>query len=173
MLLGGAGRFACAFLSGVIFFGANAPQGQAVWLYSLVYNLSYLAPSIVACTALGVLLVPALERAVPAHAAAITGVLVVKALIVCAAPVSGYEAHVLGLAATVDLVLAADGGARLCFAAGVTPDVVVGDLDSLDAGRLSLQPKSDRIPLVSSPRTRTTPTLTSRSTKPVAVGPGR
>ncbi len=74
MLLGGAGRFACAFLSGVIFFGANAPQGQAVWLYSLAYNLSYLAPSIVACTALGVPLVPALDRAVPAHAAAIGGV---------------------------------------------------------------------------------------------------
>jgi len=70
MLLGGAGRFACSYLSGLIFFAANAPEGQAVWLYSLVYNLSYLAPSIVACTALGVLLVPALERAVPVHAVA-------------------------------------------------------------------------------------------------------
>ncbi len=56
-----------------------------------------------------------------------------NALVVCAAPVSGYETHVLGLAATVDLVIAADGGTRLCSAAGVTPDVVVGDLDSLDA----------------------------------------
>lgn len=70
MLLGGAGRFGCAFLSGVIFFGVNAPQGQAVWLYSLVYNLSYLVPSTIACTALGVVLVPALERAVPVHALA-------------------------------------------------------------------------------------------------------
>ena len=74
MLLGGAGRFACAFLSGIIFFGAYAPQGQAVWLYSLLYNLSYLVPSLVACTALGVVLVPALERAVPVHAMATRGV---------------------------------------------------------------------------------------------------
>jgi len=66
MLVGGAGRFACSFASGIVFFGANAPEGQPVWLYSLVYNLSYLVPSIAACALLGVVLVPALERAVPA-----------------------------------------------------------------------------------------------------------
>ncbi len=66
MLLGGAGRFACSFASGMVFFGANAPDGQPVWLYSLVYNASYLAPSVIACTLLGIVLVPALERAVPA-----------------------------------------------------------------------------------------------------------
>ena len=37
------------FLSGVIFFAANAPKGQNVYLYSLVYNLSYLVPAAVAC----------------------------------------------------------------------------------------------------------------------------
>ncbi len=33
---------------------------------------------------------------------------------------------------TADLVIAADGGAARCLAAGVEPDIVVGDLDSLD-----------------------------------------
>lgn len=36
------------------------------------------------------------------------------------------------LAATADLVLAADGGARFLAGIGVTPDAVVGDFDSLD-----------------------------------------
>jgi thiamine transporter len=65
MFVGGAGRLACSFVSGIIFFGANAPEGQPVWLYSLVYNLSYIVPSLVVCAGLGALVVPALERAVP------------------------------------------------------------------------------------------------------------
>jgi len=65
MIVGGAGRFACSFVSGIVFFAANAPQGQPVWLYSAVYNLSYLVPSLAACALLGIVLVPALERAVP------------------------------------------------------------------------------------------------------------
>ncbi|MDZ4168984.1 MAG: energy-coupled thiamine transporter ThiT [Coriobacteriia bacterium] len=64
-LLGGAGRFAASFASGIVFFGANAPEGQPVWLYSLAYNASYLVPSIVACGIVAAIVVPALERAVP------------------------------------------------------------------------------------------------------------
>ena len=94
-----------------------------------------------------------------------------KALLVCAAPVSGYEAHVLGLAATVDLVIAVDGGARLCFVAGVTPDVVVGDLDSIDAETLATVKARQDTPRQSSLRTRTTPTLTSRFWRPAVVVP--
>jgi thiamine transporter len=44
MVLGGVGRFAAAWTSGVVFFGANAPEGQPVWLYSIIYNLSYIVP---------------------------------------------------------------------------------------------------------------------------------
>ena len=35
-------RFVCHFLSGIIIWGVYAPEGQAVWLYSLVYNGSYM-----------------------------------------------------------------------------------------------------------------------------------
>jgi len=67
VLLGGLGRFAASVVSGVVFFAANAPEGQPVWLYSVVYNVSYLAPSLVACAILTAVLMPALERAVPAR----------------------------------------------------------------------------------------------------------
>lgn len=65
LLLGGAGRFAAHWLSGIIFFGANAPAGQPVWLYSLVYNASYLIPSVVLAALATLAVLPALERAVP------------------------------------------------------------------------------------------------------------
>ncbi len=65
MAVGGAARLAAAWLSGVVFFGANAPAGQPVWLYSLVYNLSYILPSFAVCAAAAVVILPLLERAVP------------------------------------------------------------------------------------------------------------
>jgi thiamine transporter len=65
ILLGGVGRFAAAWLSGVVFFGEYAPQGQPVWLYSLGYNLSYIVPSIVLCIAVAAVVLPAVELAVP------------------------------------------------------------------------------------------------------------
>lgn len=66
--LGGAGRLAASFVSGMVFFGANAPEGQPVWLYSLLYNLSYLLPSIIACALAASIVVPSLARAVPVSA---------------------------------------------------------------------------------------------------------
>lgn len=68
MLLGMTGRFASSFLSGMIFFGSYAPKGQPVWLYSLLYNASYLLPSMIGCVAAALLVIPALQRAVPARA---------------------------------------------------------------------------------------------------------
>lgn len=65
MLLGGCARFAAAWLSGVVFFGQNAPAGTPVWLYSILYNLSYLVPSMALCIGAAVLILPALETAVP------------------------------------------------------------------------------------------------------------
>ncbi len=42
-LIGVLGRYVCAVLSGVIFFGAYAPEGFNAWTWSLWYNLTYLA----------------------------------------------------------------------------------------------------------------------------------
>ena len=47
VLLAGSLRFIVHFLSGMIFFAEYAPKGQAVWLYSLIYNGSYMIPEIV------------------------------------------------------------------------------------------------------------------------------
>jgi thiamine transporter ThiT len=44
VIAGCAGRFACNFLSGVVFFGAYAPAGQSVWIYSAIYNATYIIP---------------------------------------------------------------------------------------------------------------------------------
>lgn len=65
-LLGGLARFVPHFASGVIFFGQYAPKGQPVMLYSLIYNGAYLLPATLLCAATAAMLVPALERAVPA-----------------------------------------------------------------------------------------------------------
>lgn len=68
VVLGGAARFVAHFASGVVFFASNAPKGQPVWLYSVVYNATYMLPSIVICAVAAAVLVPVLERAVPSGA---------------------------------------------------------------------------------------------------------
>lgn len=42
-IVGIIGRYICAVLSGVIFFGEYAPEGFNAWTWSLWYNLTYLA----------------------------------------------------------------------------------------------------------------------------------
>jgi thiamine transporter len=64
-VLGVLARFAAHFVSGIVFFGTNAPAGQPVWLYSLIYNGSYLLPSAIACIAAAALIVPSLDAVVP------------------------------------------------------------------------------------------------------------
>jgi len=44
-LVASALRLACHVLAGVIFFAAYAPEGMNVWLYSTVYNGSYIVPA--------------------------------------------------------------------------------------------------------------------------------
>ncbi|MEA3454489.1 MAG: energy-coupled thiamine transporter ThiT, partial [Candidatus Caldatribacteriota bacterium] len=46
VLTGGLGRFISHFLSGAIFFAQYAPEGQNPWIYSAIYNISYLLPSL-------------------------------------------------------------------------------------------------------------------------------
>ena len=38
-------RLASSFLSGVILWGSYAPEGMNIWIYSLVYNSSYMIPN--------------------------------------------------------------------------------------------------------------------------------
>ena len=40
------GRFACHFISGAVFFASYAPIGENVWIYSLIYNATFLVPSL-------------------------------------------------------------------------------------------------------------------------------
>lgn len=42
-IIGVIGRYICAVMSGVIFFGEYAPEGFNAWTWSLWYNLTYLA----------------------------------------------------------------------------------------------------------------------------------
>ena len=37
-------RFLCSFLSGIVLWGAYAPAGTPVWIYSFLYNGSYMLP---------------------------------------------------------------------------------------------------------------------------------
>ncbi|MBZ9606737.1 energy-coupled thiamine transporter ThiT [Clostridium estertheticum] len=49
-------RFTCHFISGVVFFGSYAPKGTSVYLYSLLYNGSYLSvETIITCVIIGLL----------------------------------------------------------------------------------------------------------------------
>lgn len=66
--LGGLGRFVSHVVSGVVFFSEYA-EGGNVWVYSIVYNVSYVLPSLVACAVLAGMLLPLLARAVPVRGA--------------------------------------------------------------------------------------------------------
>jgi thiamine transporter len=46
LLIAGGFRFFSHYLSGIIFFASYAPKGQPVYLYSLIYNLTYILPQI-------------------------------------------------------------------------------------------------------------------------------
>jgi len=54
-------RLICHFLSGVIFYAAYAPEGQPVWLYSVIYNGPYLVVDLIIALIVGGVLI----RAVP------------------------------------------------------------------------------------------------------------
>jgi thiamine transporter len=56
-LIGSVGRFAAHFVGGMVFFGSAAAPGQSVWVYSLIYNGSYLLPSFIASIAVIIILV--------------------------------------------------------------------------------------------------------------------
>ncbi len=49
-------RFISSFLSGILLWGAYAPAGTPVWIYSLVYNGSYMLPETI-LTIIGAVLI--------------------------------------------------------------------------------------------------------------------
>ncbi len=49
-------RFLCSYISGVTIFASYAPEGQSVWLYSLVYQATYLIPELIIAVAVLLLL---------------------------------------------------------------------------------------------------------------------
>ncbi len=60
--LGSFLRFACHVLSGVVFFGSYAPEGTNVWLYSTIYNGSYMLPNLIIAFILTYLIWPRLKK---------------------------------------------------------------------------------------------------------------
>ena len=64
LLAGGTLRYASHVLSGVLFFSEYA-GGENVWAYSLVYNISYLGPSLAVSLLCALVVMPILDRAVP------------------------------------------------------------------------------------------------------------
>ncbi|RBP63268.1 thiamine transporter [Alkalibaculum bacchi] len=54
-LLGVLGRLVCSVLSGVIFFASYAPEGQGAFMYSTIYNGSYMgAEALLTCILLAI-----------------------------------------------------------------------------------------------------------------------
>lgn len=49
VFIGSTLRFIAHYLAGVVFF-ESAIEGQPVWLYSFVYNISYMFPAFILCT---------------------------------------------------------------------------------------------------------------------------
>ena len=68
IVIGGIGRFLAHFLSGIVFFAANAPVGTSPAAYSALYNASYMLPEIVISIVLTLLVLRAMQRARPVPA---------------------------------------------------------------------------------------------------------
>lgn len=62
LVVGAFLRFVCHVRSGVVFFGSFAPEGTNVWVYSSVYNATFMAPNLVVCVLLAYLVWPRLSR---------------------------------------------------------------------------------------------------------------
>jgi thiamine transporter len=54
-------RFVSSFLSGVVLWGEYAPEGMNVWLYSLIYNASYMIPSTILTAIFAVIICAAID----------------------------------------------------------------------------------------------------------------
>ena len=61
-VIGGLLRYLIHFIGGIVFFAEYAPEGQPVWLYSLVYNGSYIIPATILSAIVAVLLFTSAPR---------------------------------------------------------------------------------------------------------------
>lgn len=50
-IAGVGGRFLSSYLSGAVLFASYAPEGQSPWIYSLIYQATYLIPELIICLA--------------------------------------------------------------------------------------------------------------------------
>lgn len=89
-----------------------------------------------------------------------------RALLVGAAPQPGSRELVGRIAADYDVVIGVDGGGAVCFEAGVTPTLLVGDFDSLDAAHL-VEAQRLGVPIRSHPRDK------DRTDLDLAIGEAR
>ena len=55
-------RYLCSFLSGILLWGQYAPEDMPVWLYSLIYNGSYMIPEIILTVIVVVLIMKKFPR---------------------------------------------------------------------------------------------------------------
>jgi thiamine transporter len=62
VLVAGASRLIVHILSGVIFFGSYAPEGQNVWGYSTIYNATFLIPTTIVTYIVLLIVMKALEK---------------------------------------------------------------------------------------------------------------
>ncbi|MDS1029795.1 energy-coupled thiamine transporter ThiT [Bacillota bacterium LX-D] len=62
-VIGVAGRFIAHLISGVVIWASYAPKGMNPWVYSIVYNASYLVPElIISLFLLGLVAKPLIEK---------------------------------------------------------------------------------------------------------------
>lgn len=69
IIAGGAGRFLAHFLSGIVYFAANAPEGVSPAVYSAVYNGSYMLPEVGVSIILTLIVLRAMQRVRPVQPA--------------------------------------------------------------------------------------------------------
>jgi thiamine transporter len=62
ILLGSVLRFISHFITGIVFFGSYAPEGQPVVLYSFIYNGTYMLPNFILCAIIVVLIISAAPK---------------------------------------------------------------------------------------------------------------
>lgn len=60
--LGSALRYLAHVVSGIVFFGEYAPEGQPVTVYSLLYNGTYMLPSFIVCAIIVILVISAAPK---------------------------------------------------------------------------------------------------------------
>lgn len=63
--IGIAARMAAHVISGAVYFKQYAPEGQNPWLYSTIYNSTFMIPELIISALLLIMVLPALNKALP------------------------------------------------------------------------------------------------------------